>query len=110
MTAPLIICPSGLLDGPAVETLQASLQDYLKQPTPLIIIDCSALTLIDSRGLGFLVKLQKQVGQARGTLDFCALTEGVRIVLEITGLDQVFSLLESREAALSLRGAICAAA
>ena len=56
-----------------------------------LVIDCSALTFIDSTGLSVLEAVSKKTGKQ---LVLVGLPDQCRRVFEITGLDQVFELVD----------------
>jgi anti-anti-sigma factor len=63
-----------------------------------LVIDCSALTFIDSTGLSVLEAASKKTGKR---LVLVALPDQCRRVFEITGLDQVFELVDDADSARS---------
>jgi anti-sigma B factor antagonist len=64
-----------------------------------IIVDLTAVTFIDSTGIGVLVGALKRAREANGALAFCGAQNRVRRVFEITGLLRALPLFESRAAA-----------
>jgi anti-anti-sigma factor len=56
-----------------------------------LLIDCSALTFIDSSGLNALVTASKKTGRRPVLID---LPQPSRRVFEITGLDTVFEIVD----------------
>jgi anti-sigma B factor antagonist len=56
-----------------------------------LVIDCSALTFIDSTGLSVLEAASKKTGKQ---IVLVALPEHCRRVFEVTGLDEVFELVD----------------
>ncbi len=65
-----------------------------------IILDLSAVTFIDSSGLGAIVASMKQLGADR-KLDLAGLTPVVDKVFRLTRMDTVFNLFASLDDALS---------
>ena len=57
-----------------------------------VVLDLTRLGVIDSCGLATLVSVDKQVRLAGGTLALCGLSEMIRRLFELTGLDQVFEV------------------
>jgi anti-sigma B factor antagonist len=66
-----------------------------------ILIDFSRTGYIDSSGLGALVSISKKVREAGGELRLAGLNEDLRSLFELTKLDTLFSIAETREQALT---------
>lgn len=66
-----------------------------------LIIDVQQVKFLDSTGLGVLVGALKRVRGEGGSLDIVCTQERILKIFEITGLDKVFGLHESVEAARS---------
>ena len=64
------------------------------------LIDFSNTGYIDSSGLGVLVAMAKKVKQERGTLRLHNLDEDLRTLFELTKLDTLFQIADTRERAL----------
>jgi anti-sigma B factor antagonist len=69
-----------------------------------VVVDLSNATFIDSTTLGVLVGGVKRLRPAGGTLSLVCSDQNIVKIFEITGLDRVFPIHETREAALSSRG------
>jgi len=65
-----------------------------------IVVDLSATTLIDSTALGVLVGGVKRLRPEGGAIAIVCDEPNVRKVFEITGLDRVFTICDTREQAL----------
>ena len=66
-----------------------------------IVVDLSEATFIDSTTLGVLVGGVKRLRPAGGSLALVCSDQNIQKIFEITGLDRVFPIHESREEALS---------
>jgi len=64
-----------------------------------LIIDVQKVEFLDSTGLGVLVGALKRVRADDGSLDIVCTQERIAKIFEITGLDKVFGLHDSIEAA-----------
>lgn len=62
---------------------------------PLVVMDLSELTFIDSTGIGAIAQFGKRIRDASGTLYIVAKHPAVRKVLSITSLDQHFPVVDS---------------
>jgi anti-sigma B factor antagonist len=65
------------------------------------LIDFSGTGNIDSSGLGVLVSLSKKIREQGGELRLANLNEDLRTLFELTKLDTLFNIADSRDAALS---------
>jgi anti-sigma B factor antagonist len=66
-----------------------------------IVVDLSAATFIDSTTLGVLVGGVKRLRPAGGSLALVCTDQNITKIFEITGLDRVFPIHESRDDALA---------
>ena len=66
-----------------------------------VVVDLSEATFIDSTTLGVLVGGVKRLRPSGGSLALVCTDQNIQKIFEITGLDRVFPIHESREAALS---------
>jgi anti-sigma B factor antagonist len=64
-----------------------------------VVVDLTGVEFIDSAGVGVLVALFKNARLKGGRARFCGLTPGVRSVLEIIRLDQIFEIFDDVAAA-----------
>ena len=65
------------------------------------LIDFTNTGYIDSSGLGVLVSLSKKIREQSGELRLANLNEDLRTLFELTKLDTLFNIADSRDAALS---------
>ena len=79
------------------ERLVQVIEDGKKQ----LVVDLSKATFIDSTTLGVLVGGVKRLRPVGGSLSLVCTDQNITKIFEITGLDRVFSIHESREEALS---------
>lgn len=66
-----------------------------------LIVDVQRVDFLDSTGLGVLVGALKRVRADDGTLDIVCTHERLLKIFQITGLDKVFGLHDSVEAAVA---------
>jgi anti-sigma B factor antagonist len=64
-----------------------------------LIVDMAAVTFIDSTALGVLVSGVRQVRQRDGALAVVCGEENINRVFELTGLNRIFAICATREAA-----------
>ena len=65
-----------------------------------LVVDLSGIEFVDSAGVGVLVALFKTARRNGGRARFCRVSAGVRAVLEIIRLDQIFEIYEDWEDAV----------
>ncbi len=63
-------------------------------------VNFSETGYIDSSGLGVLVSLSKKIREQEGVLRLASLNEDLRTLFELTKLDTLFEIADSREEAL----------
>lgn len=93
-----VIEPSGILDGTQAEEFRQQVEDALAEGADTLLIDLKGITFVDSSGLGILVVVLKKVRAARKNMYVCSINEQVRMLFELTSMDQVFEVLEDRTA------------
>ena len=64
------------------------------------VIDFSNTGYIDSSGLGVLVSLSKKIREQGGELRLSSLNEDLRTLFELTKLDTLFRITDTKEEAL----------
>jgi anti-sigma B factor antagonist len=90
-----VVVVRGEIDVATSPTLRAELAELLAHGAGSITLDLTAVSFIDSSGLGVLVGALKRLRDGGGeTFNIVAARSGVRRVFEITGLDQLFVLSE----------------
>jgi anti-sigma B factor antagonist len=65
------------------------------------LIDFTSSSYIDSSGLGVLVSLSKKIREAGGSLRLAGLNDDLRTLFELTKLDTLFQIADTRARALS---------
>jgi len=69
-----------------------------------IVVDLSGVTFIDSTALGVLIGGVRRMHDVEGRMALVVATRPVERVLTITGLDRVFTIHDTREAAIAALG------
>ena len=65
-----------------------------------IVLDLSAVSFVDSSGLGALIACQRLMNTRAGELRLCSISENVRALFELMRMQRVFKVFDSREEAL----------
>ena len=91
-----VIQPSGILDGSKAAEFRREISDSAANGTT-ILIDFQNVSFMDSSGLGALVLARKAVLAAGAQLCVCSLNNQVRMLFELTSMDQAFKVFTSQE-------------
>ena len=92
------------LAGRLVAACSEDVRDQVSQRMerfPNIVFDLSAMTHIDSSGLGVLVQLLQRANTRGGTIKLACLQPHPRIVFDITKVYRVFEIFDTVDAALA---------
>jgi anti-anti-sigma factor len=96
---PAVIAPEGDLDLDRVHALVAQLNEAAEADCPHLILDLSAVTLLDSTALSAVVQAQHRFNRQRRRLSVIAPNgSAVAVLLELTGLRSRLSVFRSRGA------------
>jgi anti-sigma B factor antagonist len=82
------------------QELKAKVLEELEGGERKFVVDFSRTGYIDSSGLGVLVSLSKKIREQGGELRLSSLNEDLRTLFELTKLDTLFRIADSREDAL----------
>lgn len=95
----LIIELIGEIDMSNAETVKNTIKEHCTDEYKKILLDLSEITYIDSSGLGCIVAAKKYIAEQKGELKLCCLSEDIRSVFELIGLDSIIDIYDSREQA-----------
>jgi anti-sigma B factor antagonist len=82
------------------QELKQKLLDELEKGGKKFLIDFAKTGYIDSSGLGVLVSLSKRIREQGGELRLANLNDDLKTLFELTKLDTLFQIAETRERAL----------
>ena len=91
----------GELDLSTVAKVQDELRRVEESQPPVVVLDLSRLTFLDSTGLGVLVGGLKRVRAHEGSLRLVCTQERILKIFRITGLTKVFPIHTSVEEAVA---------
>lgn len=95
---------NGRFDTYTADKLRQMLEQALSQPPAQIVVDLTGVGFVDSTALAALVQGMKRSRQQAGDLRLCGLGQSVRIIFELTRLDQAFEIYDKpREAIASFK-------
>ncbi len=92
-----IIEPEGILDGTKTANFQHQIEQSVERGVHTILVDFCNVTFMDSSGLGALVKALKMLNAADVQLFLCSLNEQVKMLFELTSMDDYFIILSDRQ-------------
>jgi anti-sigma B factor antagonist len=99
-----VIALSGEVDLYTAPEFKQQLLETIGQGAKEVIVDLSDTTFIDSTTLGVLVGGVKRLRPDGGRLSLVCSDRNITKIFEITGLDKVFPIYESRDEALQSLG------
>jgi len=91
-------CHGRIVEGADSAALRQRVNEVLEH-TPAIVLDLGGVNLIDSGGLGMLVRILARAG--RDNLKLCGLTSRISETLKITRLAAVFDCYQSEAEAIA---------
>lgn len=91
----------GELDVASAPTVRERLVEMIRAGNKLLVVDCEALSFIDSSGLALLTYAQLRMAEAGGQVRLAAVNRRVRRVLELSGLTDVLACYPDVEASLA---------
>ena len=96
-----IIQLDGRIDQEALEELQTALEDCLDKEQYNVCIDMINVSFICSRALGLLNKMKQEFKAMDGDIKLVIIDEALLKPFQITMLDTVFEIFESRRECLN---------
>lgn len=91
-----VIQPSGILNSSLANQLCQDVDETVQSGTKVVLIDLQNISFVDSSGLGGLVNAFKALRSAGGRMVLCSVCEQARMLLEITGMDQIFEIFSDQ--------------
>lgn len=91
----------GPVDSANMEKFREKIQPAFAKQGAKVLLDCSQLTYLNSRGIGLLVSYQKQLLFSRGRVAICNLNNRLVRTLELLDLGKSLPIFPSREEALA---------
>ncbi|WP_193373720.1 MULTISPECIES: STAS domain-containing protein [Nocardiopsis] len=92
-----VVAVSGEIDLYTAPQLHSELVDALEDGARRLIIDMSRVEFCDSTGMNVLLSAMKRAREKEGDLELVAPKPAVMKILEVTGLNAVFTLKESTD-------------
>lgn len=96
----VILDVDGEVDMGTTPELRTTLLSELSKQPKRVVIDFKGVTFIDSSGIATLVEALKESNRVKAQLFFCNVSGKIMSVFELTRLDKVFKIVDTRERAL----------
>ncbi|HEX4746438.1 MAG TPA: STAS domain-containing protein [Gaiellaceae bacterium] len=96
-----LLAVSGDADLHSAPQLRESIRDAIDEGSTTLVLDLSETTFVDSTALGVLLGGMKRLREHDGRIRLVVPRPEVRRVFEITMLDRIFPLHETRDEALA---------
>lgn len=96
-----IVVVTGEVDATTAPALAAALDAQVAAGATRVVLDLAGTTLLDSTGLGVLVRANRRLRSAGGALALAGATRLVRRVLEVTGVERELPAHADVDAALA---------
>ena len=97
----LIFDLSGDLDTAGAGPVKEEIRNAIDEGARRILINLEGVPYIDSAGLGARVSVLKRAREQGGTVWLCALGDQVRMVIELTRLQNVFDIFRDVDEAIA---------
>jgi anti-sigma B factor antagonist len=94
----VVVTANGELDLYTAPRLQTELAALLRENVDRIVVDLSGVEFCDSTGMNVLLAAMKRAKEKGGVLELAAPRPAVRRILQVTGLDTVFTVLDAMPA------------
>ena len=95
-----VLAVRGEIDLFTAPELKQVLADSIESGRVRIVIDLTETTFLDSTALGVLIGAVKRLRSRDGALAIVNSDENIAKTFEITGLDQIFTIVGTREEAI----------
>lgn len=96
-----VVTVKGEIDVATAPALRERLVAHDADPAPVVVVDLTDVTFIDSTALGVLVGAYRRLGDAGSVLRLVVTEARILKVLEITDLMSVFPVFDSVAAAVA---------
>ncbi len=95
-----VVAVRGEIDLFTAPELKSTLTDVIDAGKTGVVVDLGETTFLDSTALGVLIGAVKRLRSRDGTLTIVNTDPNIAKTFEITGLDQIFTILPTRDEAV----------
>ncbi|MFM5888696.1 MAG: STAS domain-containing protein [Dolichospermum sp.] len=93
-----VIVISGNFNASTSSEFHKNIQEVIASDIKTLLIDCHSVTFMDSFGLGTLVVTFKMLEAAGIKMVISSTNEQVKMLFELTGMDNKFTIVPSQKA------------
>ncbi|WP_353931933.1 STAS domain-containing protein [Okeanomitos corallinicola TIOX110] len=86
------------LNAETSSEFQQDIAQILESGAKIVLVDCQNITFLDSSGLGSLVLAFKNLRDADIKMVLCSVKEEVRMIFELTSMNEIFEIFPSEDA------------
>ena len=91
---------SGRIDASVVPQLRQELDNLVEQGKSRLVVNMAELDSISAAGLSLFITFAQQTKTRKGGIRFAGARPGVRRIMGLLGLDKLFAIAETEEAAV----------
>lgn len=91
----------GPVDSATFDDFKTGMQPLLREPKPHVVVDCSRLTYINSKGIGLLANLHRQSLISLGYAAFYGIAPRIRKTFDLLGLGKRLRMFDTAEEAVA---------
>ena len=96
-----LVAVTGELDLSSSPELRRRVEDAVRSGRNSVVLNLQGVTHMDSSGLAALIAAHQIVEERRGRLALVISSQSVRRTVEVRGLDRLFTIVATREAAVA---------
>lgn len=96
-----IVVPTGDIDLRKSGDLRGIFQKILMDVPAKIVVDLEAVSYMDSSGVATLIEALQLSKRVETEFALCCLSDGVKSIIELARLDQIFSIHLTRDEAIA---------
>lgn len=96
-----LLVVNGRVDSSTADEFGVSLNEAISAGATQIVLDLQGVDYMSSAGLRQMISTLKQIKKSDGDLRLASPSERVQDVLELSGLNSIFSIYESQQDAIS---------
>ncbi len=98
----LVLLPTGRLDSANARSFESLVMERVDGGEKQLVVDFSRLNFISSSGMRVLLMAAKKLHATEGKLVLCSMPDHIHEVFRISGFDQIISIRDTRESALTV--------
>jgi len=99
-----VVSVDGAVDSATIGEFEKKVGPLCSRPGAMVLLDCSKLTYLNSRGIGYLTKYHRGLIVSRGKLFLCGLNNKLVRTFELLQLGKALKTFPTREEALAAFG------